>query len=288
MKTYGNLNGHAIGIVLKELVRRAISTIRSERLVFEATQKEGYGGKMNDVFTSADTAAQEIYLRSLRECFPDCGIIAEEDELTIAGDPEFGHFTLDPLDDTKAFVRRQSNGVGTMIAFVVNGVVESAWVGDINTQEIYGYRPDSDKVHRISEYGAAEDLRKVERLFDPGECYILLRDREKDHTAAARDIVNQYKSVLVDNGSIGIWMAKLWKGEVGAVMMVPGYETPWDSSPVIGITKKLGFEFFARYPGMDEWVRFDIAPPTEKWYREYELLVVHPNQVPHLVHAGVL
>ena len=65
-------------------------------------------------------------------------------------------FTVDPLDGTKAFVRRQSHGVGTMVALVEQGRVVSAYVGDINTQEIYGYRPGSRAVHRITEYETSE------------------------------------------------------------------------------------------------------------------------------------
>src|SRR5262245_58310647 len=72
------LNGHAVGIILKELVRRAMTTIRNERQVFEATAKQGHSGNMDDVFTSADTKAQEIYIKSLHECFPGYAIIAEE------------------------------------------------------------------------------------------------------------------------------------------------------------------------------------------------------------------
>jgi hypothetical protein len=72
------LNGHAVGIILKELVRRAMTIIRNERQVFEATAKQGHTGNMDDVFTSADTKAQEVYIKSLRECFPDCAIVAEE------------------------------------------------------------------------------------------------------------------------------------------------------------------------------------------------------------------
>lgn len=72
------LNGHAVGIILKELVRRAMRVIRNERQVFEATAKQGHSGSMDDVFTSADTKAQKVYIKSLRECFPEYAIIAEE------------------------------------------------------------------------------------------------------------------------------------------------------------------------------------------------------------------
>lgn len=53
---------HAVGVVLKEAVRRAIGIIRSQMLIFNAQVKEGCAGEMNDVVTSADTAAQNVYL----------------------------------------------------------------------------------------------------------------------------------------------------------------------------------------------------------------------------------
>jgi hypothetical protein len=82
----GYVNGHIIGRVLKEAVRRATVIIRDERTHFVAQGKIGYGGTMDDVFTSADTKAQEVYLRTFNECFPVCGVVAEENNLTIAGD----------------------------------------------------------------------------------------------------------------------------------------------------------------------------------------------------------
>src|SRR5215510_12270875 len=115
------LKGHAHGIILKELVRRAMTVIRNERQVFEATAKQDRSGSMDDVFTSADTKAQEVYVKSLRECFPDYAIVAEEGDVAplVAGPLRPGaFFTVDPLDGTKAFVRRQSHGVGTMVALV--------------------------------------------------------------------------------------------------------------------------------------------------------------------------
>src|SRR5262249_14788865 len=95
------LNGHAVGIILKELVRRAMTIIRNERQVFEATIKQGYSGNMDDVFTSADTKAQQVYIKSLRECFPDYAIVAEEggetdSQILAAGGDAY--FTVDPLD----------------------------------------------------------------------------------------------------------------------------------------------------------------------------------------------
>lgn len=276
----GRLNGHAVGIVLKELVRRALTTIRNERQVFEVTGKAGHSGRMSDVFTSADRKAQEVYLRSLGECFPDCGIVAEEDKVSVA--PRNGctaWFTVDPLDGTKAFIRRQSNGVGTMIALVDGGEVLSAYIGDVNTQEIYGYRPGSPRVYRISEFETAERLAHEPRPL--AEQYILLRDPERAYGDASRMLLARFKSFEIEGGSIGIWLARLWKREVGAALLPPAWETPWDAAPVVGISRRLGYVHLR--PGQDgAWQRFEpaIAPVVSR--REHDLLIVHEADLPSL------
>jgi fructose-1,6-bisphosphatase/inositol monophosphatase family enzyme len=144
MHHFGALNGHAAGIILKKLVRRAIAAIRAERFRFEVSGKSGYDGSDGDLVTSADRKAQEVYPRGLNECFPGIGIVAEEDDVfvpcTLPGTDAY--FTLDPLDGTKAFARRQSHGVGTMIALVVDGAVASAFVGDVMSRvgaPLHGY-----------------------------------------------------------------------------------------------------------------------------------------------------
>ena len=40
----GVLNGHIVGIAMKEMVRRAVVRIRSERQVFEIQAKVGHSG----------------------------------------------------------------------------------------------------------------------------------------------------------------------------------------------------------------------------------------------------
>jgi fructose-1,6-bisphosphatase/inositol monophosphatase family enzyme len=275
-KSFGQLNGHTIGIVLKELVRRAIVTIRNERTVFDVTQKAGYDGAMTDVFTSADRKAQEVYLRSLRECFPHYGIVAEEDELTIAPQDGAGYFTVDPLDGTKAFIRRQSHGVGTMIALVEQGKVVSAYIGDINTQEIYGFRPDSRRVHRITEFETAEELSHHDRPL--AEQYILMRDPERAYSEASRRLLSQFKSWVIDGGSIGIWIARLWKREVGAALLPPSMETPWDRTPIVGIATALGY-VFCEADANCRWQPAEPAVTTITYKRDCDLLVIHRDDL---------
>jgi len=187
---FGSLNGHAVGRILKETVRRAMSAIKRERLVFESTVKESYSGNMDDVFTSADKKAQEIYLRAFEECFPEFGVVAEEDGLVISS-KNGAYFTVDPLDGTKAYVRRQSHGVSTMVALVFEGEVLAAYIGDTNTGEIYGYRPGSDKVHRITDLDSYEVLAPAQGPMYRSKAHVLLRDPLVKYSAQTAEIVNE-------------------------------------------------------------------------------------------------
>jgi len=270
------LNGRAVGIILKELVRRAMTVIRNERQVFEATAKQDRSGSMDDVFTSADTKAQEVYIKSLRECFPDYAIVAEEGNVA--------SFRAGPLDGTKAFVRRQSHGVGTMVALVEQGRVVSAYVGDINTQEIYGYRPGSRLVHRISEYETSEQLAHAVKPIS--EQYALLRDPPHAYSHASRALLQRFKSSEVEGGSIGIWLARLWKREVGAALLLPTVETPWDMAPIVGISKMLGYRFYR--PVAEGWRDFEPVIGEHVSDRDYDVLVIHERDVSGVLASGKL
>lgn len=272
------INGPLMGLALKELVRRAIIIARRQRTSFEINNKLGYGGTMDDVFTTADTLAQESYVKLLTECYPDIGIIGEEDSLVIEGNSGLRrYFTIDPIDGTKAYIRRQSHGIGSMIALVTNETVESAYIGDINSQEIFGYRPGSHSAWRITDWETYERLENNPPSTEPDKLYLLLREREQIYGELSRETISLFKSVSIDGGSIGIWSARLWKGEVGGLLLNASWETPWDSSPVIGISKKLGYLFFeATERG---WRRYEPIVSQSKYWRNHDTLIIHANQV---------
>lgn len=251
---YGKLTGPLLGLAMREIVRRALDAIRTKRFVFEAEGKMGLGGEMNDFVTSADKEAQVIYTEALRKYFPTYGIVAEEEGLRIeSSDRDFDlTFTVDPLDGTKAFMRKQSEGIGTMLSLVENGTrVIAAYVGDIMTKEIYGFRPDSEaKVYRIDgQVGKAERLT-VDVNRPLRDQYLLLREAPRKFLWAENELFEgeengsgAFRDIQVIGGSIGIGMARLWKGEVGGVLMMPSAQTPWDICPVVGISEAMGFVF---------------------------------------------
>lgn len=275
----GPLNGHSVGRILKEAVRRAATEIRKQRLTFEAHVKQGYGGSMNDVFTSADKAAQEVYLRTFTECFPGCGVIGEEDSLSIpAVAPVTAYFTVDPIDGTRAFIRRQSHGITTMVALVDQGEVISAYVGDISSDEVYGYRPGSWGIHRITNLDSFEPLDPA--AFAPkaiGDVNGLLRDPLEAYGPETRALVKGFNNYEIMGSSIGAWAARLWKGEVSALLMPPGFETPWDSTPIIGISRKLGCVWLK--PEAGRWVVYEPELPLKNYRREHDALIVHSSCV---------
>ncbi len=267
-----------LSIFLKELVRRAIVAIRRERFTFEAKGKIGYDGVADDLITSADLAAQAIYEKLIRESLPGIGIIGEEGlnvPCTLAGIDAY--ITIDPLDGTKAYGRRQSHGTATMVALVIDGEVVASYIGDVNTEEVYGFRPGTRAVQRISEYEIPQRLDTLDRKIPLGSQLLLLREFPHAASEADRAMFKFFKNVHIDSGSIGIWFTRLWKGEVGALLMEPdGHETPWDSTPIMGISKKLGFKFL-RIGDSGTWEVYEPVLPTTVVPRTGADLVIHES-----------
>ncbi|MCK6503238.1 hypothetical protein L6R53_07555 [Myxococcota bacterium] len=296
-RLYGPLNAHVVGTLMKEAVRRAIVAIRGQRFTFEATVKGPLStpdgspdataaGGSQDMVTSADHAAQRVYVKLLREWFPTFGIVAEEEGLAVpCTHPDHDvWFTVDPLDGTKAFIRRQSHGVGTMIALVCDGEVVAACIGDVMTQEVYALRPDGDEVHRISEFGVAESL-----AVDPdrplSRQYMLLRGSPQAYSPAVQAAVRRQGGLVrgYENmgGSIGTGVARLWKGEMGAAIIMAGHLTPWDGCPLLAPCRVLDFAFVRLDP--DGGVRSVELPPHRQGIALHdETWVVHHSRLAEL------
>ena len=72
---------------------------------------------------------------------------------------------------------------------------------------------------------------------------------------------------------------------MAAAIMTRGWETPWDSNPIIGISKKLGYVFLKPDPdgAGESWVEYDPAPLLAKQRRTHDTLIVHRHDWPQLV-----
>lgn len=283
----GALNPNSVGTLMKEAVRRAIVAIRAQRFSFEVRAKEPGESRDHDLVTTADHAAQSVLVGLLRAWFPTYGIVAEEDKLRVPC-THSGHdiwFTVDPLDGTRAFIRRQSHGIGTMVSLVCDGEVIGACVGDVMTSEIYAARPDDSSVHRVSEFGLAERLTvdTSRPLIEQG---VLVGYHGRPRSALLLNMVAGpeplFAGIETTSGSIGIGIARLWKGEVGGAVFGPfSVGSPWDLYPIIGISRRLGFRFYA----LPQEGRGQVWQPTIDRAGTpvpHEVLVLHESRLDEL------
>lgn len=284
---YGPISPEALGLIMKEVLRRGLQMARSMITSFEATEKKT-AGKDLDWFTTADTEAQRVMAKSIRECFPGFGILGEEAGLRVPCtiDQRRLRITIDPIDGTKAYIRGQSHGVGTMIAVAEDDEIVAAFVGDVMTQEVYYYRPCSPKTHRLRAWDMPE-LLEIDTNRKLADQYLLLRNRESKHSPHARRIFappeagGKFQNIEITGGSIGISMARLWKGEVGGTILLPCMENPWDYWPILGISKHLGFRYFKIEDG--KITPYEMPIRDEPWQRDFELLIVHGSRQEELL-----
>lgn len=282
--TLSALNGHAVGRILKELTRRAILEIRKWRVDFQTYSKVLDSGK-DDIYTDADISAEKVILR-LKECFPYLEIVSEEDKDKKYLNTDCSIYaTVDPLCGTGNFDKKASNGIATTISIVANGKVVSAYVGDVITQEIFGYRPGSDKVHRIREFETYETLSPFMKT-NKQKLKLLMRGMAHDFPDRIKQKLENstFESYVIDSGSLSLSVAKLWKGEVDALLLKPRWETPWDLMPVLGICNKLGYVFVKALSGMnsDGFVFPDMEEykpliTKEIFKREEPVFVIHKS-----------
>lgn len=269
---------------MKEMARRALRAIQQERTKFEITMKENSADGREDFLTSADAAAQKIYIRGFNENFPGYGIIAEEDKLRIPCSLNKSvdvYFTVDPLDGTRAFARRQSHGIGTMVSLVIGDEVVAACVGDVMTDELYYYRPEGKRVHRVGKNEVVESLT-INPQKTLREQYVLLRDDPRNYSGYTQDITlpkQCFKNTEGGSGSIGIFMARLWKSECGAAILNPSVETPWDLCPILGISAKLGFVYIELNGEKRAYSLMDMTPKKETVKRRHEILIIHESRL---------
>ena len=282
------INTYTLKTVVLTAVTKAIQAIRDEASCFEREAKENYDPAKEDVVTSADKRAQALYVEILGNAFPTYGIIGEENGLCkpcTDGDAEI-YFTVDPLDGTKAFARRQSHGVGTMIGLVKDGEVVVSYIGDINTGEVFGYAGDGAVTR--DRFGV-ESVMTTDIVSPLGKQYIMLNDPLLNFNPFLNGMIQSvkqgglFKDYEVTHGSVGLQLARLWKGEVGAVMLGSAYDTPWDSTPIIGTNRKLGVVSIKIDPKTGEVEVFAPSLPKKVQKKPYIELYVHRSKVDEIL-----
>jgi fructose-1,6-bisphosphatase/inositol monophosphatase family enzyme len=269
-------NGPIVGIALKQIVTRALKIAKQCRSSFKVSHKPGYKPNTDDIFTTVDTSIQDMYIKLLSECFPGFGIVGEE------GCKKNPHaeiyFVVDPLDGTTAYTKRWSRGAGTMVALVDRGKIVSVYIGDVNTGEIYGYRPGSNNVWRFqSEFEDPENLALLTHKTKLKDVQLLSQRSESQLTPHCLALVNQFESLGVERGSIGLLFTRLWKREVGAVLIQTQCQTPWDNNPILGMSEKLGYRYYKHCNDVKCWIPCFTGAIRDITDVNHEILVIHPS-----------
>jgi len=282
------VNGDVLGTILAEMTRRSIITINKERFSLFIEQKIGYSGEPDDIRTSADIKSEKVALKKFLKCFKNFNIISEESynpKTKIIKERPI--LTADTNDGSKALARLQSDGFGPMFSVIENNEVVAVSIGDAMTFEIYCYHPDSRTVHRIINFNEGYSLRNSFQKKLAGS-WIQLRDNPFDLSDFSRTLVGNEKSsrlfggMNVNGGGIGLSMAKLWKGEVSAAILKTQFWTPWDMAPVIGVCKKLNYQF-VEIDDKDKSLKvIDIPVPLKIKEDKKELIIVHESNIPEL------
>lgn len=288
------MNKETIRAFMIRLVTQAIAIARHECHELVITAKDAYNGIDADLATNGDLEAQKMYVNEITTHLPTFGILGEENGLRIpCTDPDQRiFFTIDPVDGTKAYERKQAHGVGTMIALIVNDVVVAAFVGDVNSGDIYGfcdYGEERDPLLtaiRIR-FGKTTELRHNPKplrtqygLFRDPPCTFPEFLQPLSLMGAQGGLFNKYE---VSGGSIGTHLARLWIGEVGGALIAPGFKTPWDEAPIIGITKRLGYRFLQVDHFTHELIPYIPKICTQVCEDCYYNLIVHRDHVPEVM-----
>jgi len=273
--------------MMETMAKAAIQIIQNEAATFSRKIKTHYNGTDDDLVTSADYKAQDMYVEEIQKHFPGEGIIGEENDLNIKPlDNTHGYFTIDPLDGTRAFGRLQSTGSGTMIAHVQNGIVDAVCIGDINTGEVYGYGPSH--LPTRTRFGVETPLAITSHL-PLKDKFVLLRDHIDYLPAVIQKMVSGgrggiFKDIDILSGSIGLNMARLWKNEVAMIVLkFDGFDTPWDNTPFVGMNQQLGIVTLRFYPEIGEAGIIEPNLPLEVRERKHVEICVHKEYATEVI-----
>lgn len=230
------------------MVTRVLKTVKNE-IISSSTWLQTFDKhneyKDDDVVTTADYAAQQLYTTMIGDVRSDAGIVAEEHWLRKNPQGEDTLlYTIDPVDGTKALVRKQSDGIWTLLWVVDTAKKEiiAAYVWDIMTDEIYYYHPWTTDVYRMNLYDT--DM-KTKLMYQPRhKKRIQMLDDIRRFPVGIQTATERWwyrDSLGITNGSIWTNMARLWKGEVDAMVLKSWMSQPWDRVPCAGISNVMWY-----------------------------------------------
>jgi fructose-1,6-bisphosphatase/inositol monophosphatase family enzyme len=239
--------------------------------VIEVIAKDAYDGTVDgDITTTADLAAQAACEKVRQEQTPWAGVIAEElglrEPSTLPGHDAY--WTYDGVDGTKRLEKllregQALNGIATMVAFVYDGRVVAAAIGDIfdPSGPVYRLRASGNIVELQRTGLQPVNLGTMLRPTPITQGRVLVRGRLENYHPLVSSLLNKLSGEREphSNLSIGLSMARLWADDIVLHVQSPGNHTPWDNTPYDGIAQEVGIMYLR--PTEDGTALEQFIPP---------------------------
>lgn len=224
-----------------------------------------------DLVTQADIDAEAFLEKVLPDLYPGSLMIGEEGisrgdhSLDALGQAERGVFVVDPVDGTSNFVNNKAE-FGVMVAYVVAGVVENAWIYDVPAQKMHmaerGAGAFVDGVrHRVSsQRDVSKMIGHINAKFFPKELQPILEERMelfgdyKSLGAAA----HEYTRVAAGQSDVILYSRlKPWDHLPGSLLVreAGGVVKKWDGHP---------------YEVQDHYAGLIVTNSEESWQAIYD------------------
>jgi myo-inositol-1(or 4)-monophosphatase len=150
----------------------------------------------NDFVTEVDKAAEAAIIETLREAYPEYGILAEESGVTAGKGTQESEFQwiIDPLDGTTNFIHGLPQ-YAISIALAKSGIIEQAVVFDPNRNELFSASKGggaflNDRRIRVSRRTKLQDsligTGFPYRMFDQIDTYLAIFKELSQKTAGLR------------------------------------------------------------------------------------------------------
>jgi hypothetical protein len=219
-------------------------------------------GRLDDVFSDADVAAQRAIVATIRGFCSWGTLLGEEtdpDTPELTNDPTGIRgfcWVIDSIDGTKKYIRGQLDGVASQLALVyVNDddtyEVVATYVALLSSGDIIGFDPWSGGLQRYNRHGhLLTSLPGVDVSKPVRGSTILCRGNPfeyQDHELLTRLMMPTQKGglarkIIVQDGSLTAFVARLLLGDAAALVIPPrkAITMPWDQAPLTGLLRVAG------------------------------------------------
>jgi len=206
----------------------------------EDIQSKATPGDPEDVVTSADQAAERIFVERLGPLVPDAAVIGEE---SVAEDPALlsllsssrHAWLIDPIDGTKNFARGNPD-FGLMIALVERGLARVSWMA-VPAAPGGAYLVTAERGRGTRINGTTVTTRRTVGLKPRGTVHTKMMPPES--AREVEDLLRDRYDVRISTGSAATEYSAVLRGEKDLVIY---YRLlPWDHTPgALAITEAGG------------------------------------------------